>query len=146
MKTLAALLVSTMLASTANAAVIAKAYRSAGFSPNPQTAQLVLEDNGKLTLTVKELRTGKTTVTQVAQYSAYAIKYVKERLTYLNPATEKLVDPEMGKPMCTDAPSTSIKLTIKGTDLEIYRWAGCHEWNLESGNAKFFVDLLTPWL
>ena len=122
-------------------AILIKMVQNAGFSPNPGSRTLYVDVTGRIINVNHTFRDNKTTTTNLGQMSAAALKNLSDKVAAIH-AHATLVDEKAGEPMCTDAPSSDVVVTVNNQDVSIHRHAGCHEFSLENNEDYALTALM----
>ena len=122
-------------------AILIKYVINSGFSPNPTIQTVYVDQIGRVVNTVKVLRTGQVKTAMLAELTADGLKSLNEKINSI-PADAILVDANEGEPRCTDAPSSTISVRLKGQDVPVFQRAGCHNLAVETGRANELRDIM----
>lgn len=134
-----------LLATQAHAAPLLRAERQPGFEAQPQSQVFELDSSGAMKLTVRDFRSGKTTVQNLGKLPADTLSRLTGNVNSIN-AEAPLVDLNGGSPLCTDAPSYSFSIFLKGEEKEIGRIASCHVWEVSGPDAAVLIGFEKGYL
>ncbi len=143
MKFLTLILLTLSIQAQAADQYVARYSFHAGFSPNPQTITADIHRNGLVTYEVHTMRSNRTVTQKIAVLAPDQVRKLVKAASQIK-ATD-LVDPDAGKPMCTDAPSSAILvLDAAGQAVAIYSRRGCHTFSMpESAAAQLIVAVVS---
>ncbi|MCC2677811.1 MAG: hypothetical protein K0R29_387 [Pseudobdellovibrio sp.] len=124
-------------------AILVKMVIHPGFVPVPALKTIYVDVTGRVISAVQVYRNGLSTpkVTVLAQLTEQALKNLNEVVAAI-PADAKLVDLQAGEPMCTDAPSTEVVVTVNGKDVVVHHTSGCHEFSIQDYRAQMLKELM----
>ncbi len=130
-----------------HASPLVQAIRYPGFVANPQLKTFILDSSGEMSLISKDLRKNTVVTVELGQLSKFAIDKTAAEVKSISPQS-KLIDESAGRPLCTDAPSTTTVVFINGQPKEIQRNASCHNYRLDTNEgsslgslANFFLSM-----
>lgn len=110
---------------------------NAGFSIRPGSETVTLTADGKVILKSKYLnrQTGQyeTTVAVVARLNPDRVTAIKGLLPQIKESD--LINQNEGEPMCTDAPSSQLRVVEGNRNVTFGRYASCHTWKNEQPPA-----------
>ncbi len=121
--------------------ILVKYVQNSGFSPRPTTRTLYVDVTGNVISSVQELRSGTATKTVLAQLSAAALKSLNKKIATVS-VDVKLVDENANEPMCTDAPSSVVSVMVKGKEVAVHQYAGCHTFDIQTGYSSQLYSLM----
>lgn len=125
--------------------VLIKYVQNSGFSPRPSIRTMFIDVTGRVIEHVQDLRSQKSTVTEVAQLSSASLQNLKKKMATI-PADSKMIDENDGEPRCTDAPSSTLSIRIENQDKPIYRTEGCHKHSVHEGEVERLFDIIMAFI
>lgn len=128
---LSLILASLSFSFSAQAAEVLVEYAyNAGFSPRPGSEMVQILSDGQVLFSssYRNRKTGKTEDTNyvLANLNQERVDALKAALPSIK--AKDLVDQQEGKPMCTDAPSSEIRVAWGRKSVVFARRASCHTW------------------
>lgn len=144
MKIFSTILLFCLINSAAWGHTLVKAESSPGFVMNPEARTFVLDSSGRMTLTIKELRTGAVRIERLGVL--YLVEMLKIKSDVAGAAKAVLIDERPEDPICADAPEYKVSFYKNGVSKLVYRTAQCHEFVLEGYEGKRTIDLALAFL
>ncbi len=144
MKNFSTILLIFLINSIAWGYAIVKAESSPGYAVNPEARTFILDSSGRMTLTIKELRTGAVRLERLGLLFLVEMQKIKSDVA--GAAKPSLVDQRPEGPFCADAPEYEVSFYISGISKPVYRTAQCHEFILKGNEGKRTIDLALAFL
>lgn len=116
--------------------------KSSGFSPRPQSVQIVISDNGTIVRTIST--TKDVTKETLGKLSVNVVSAIKDKIESIDD-NAVLVNPNPKAPKCMDAPSSSVSVNKGGKEITIKRRASCHTSTVESYQADNLINLISAF-
>lgn len=114
--------------------VLLKYQMHVGFSPDPQTIILTIDNKGEVLSKISYMRTKKVTRLEIAQLSSKVVENLKKQVASV-PEDTKLISEDPNAPICMDAPTSKIFAIVDGNEVQIYENSGCRVSKSYDGEA-----------
>ena len=129
---------------SASAGTLLEVSRVDGFTPNPSTQTINVDQNTGVVTSVTTTEHGNapiTTTTVLAQLSKAGLKNLKTKIVAATDANGTLEDQQPDQPKCSDAPTFEINVS-KGSGLvTVFKSYSCHTFKFKDGLADDVVAI-----